>query len=173
MARHCGRPGHTVHVPDLYDGATFETIPDGVGHARSIGFDTILGRGQAIADALPSDLVYIGFSLGVLPTQMLAQTRPGAKGALLLESCVPVSEFSERWPDGVPVEIHGMDADPSFAGEGDLDAANELVAATPGAKLYLYQGDHHLFADSSLKSYVPDAAELLEERVLAFLAAID
>jgi hypothetical protein len=38
-------------------------------------------------------------------------------------SCVLVSEFSDSWPTGVPVQIHGMDGDPFFAEEGDLDAA--------------------------------------------------
>ena len=35
---------------------------------------------------------------------------PGARGALLFYSCVPVSEFSPAWPEGVPVPVHGMDA---------------------------------------------------------------
>jgi hypothetical protein len=84
--------------------------------------------GQAAAGELPSELVYAGFSLGVLPAQMLAQTRPGATGALLFEACVPVSEFGGTWPPEVPVQIHGMDADELFAGEGDLQAARALVS---------------------------------------------
>jgi dienelactone hydrolase len=107
----------------------------------------------------------------VLCAQSLAQTRPGARGAVLMHGCVPVSEFSERWPDGVPVQIHGMDADPYFVSEGDLQAARALVAAGPAAELFLYPGDAHLFADSSVSDYVPAAAALLTERVLAFLAA--
>jgi dienelactone hydrolase len=104
-----------------------------------------------------------------MPAQLLAQTRGSARGALLLHACLPVAEFGGSWPDGVPGQVHGMDADPFFADEGDLDAARELVATTPGAELFLYSGDQHLFADSSLPSYDKDAAELLTERVLAFL----
>jgi dienelactone hydrolase len=165
--------GHVVHTPDLYDGRTFPTVETGVDHARSIGFDTIIARGEAVAASLPTNLVYAGFSLGVLPAQKLAQTRPGARGALLLEACVPPETFGGPWPAGLPVQIHGMDHDPSFAGEGDLDAARALVAAAgDSAKLFLYPGDRHLFADPSLASYDASAAGLLATNVLAFLASL-
>jgi dienelactone hydrolase len=171
FAGHLREAGHTVHTPDLYDGHTFRTVEEGVGFARDTGFGTIVERGVRAADDLPSDLVYAGFSLGVMPTQKLAQTRPGARGALLLEACVPPSEFGSSWPDHVPVQIHGMEADPSFAGEGDLDAARALVDEAADAELFLYPGDQHLFADTSLPSYDAEAAALLTKRVLAFLAA--
>jgi dienelactone hydrolase len=161
--------GHTVHVPDLYDGEVFGTLDEGMAHVREVGFGSIIEGGRRVAEDLPADLVYAGFSLGVLPAQMLAQTRTGARGALLLESCVPTSEFGDGWPAGVPVQIHGMDADPSFAGEGDIDAARALVASTPDAELFVYPGDRHLFADDSLPSYDAAAAALLTERVLTFL----
>lgn len=163
--------GHTVHTPDLYDAHTFETLEEGIGYARDVGFATIRERGIRAADDLPSDLTYAGFSLGVMPAQQLAQTRPGARAALLLESCVPPAEFGS-WPAGVPVQIHGMDADPFFAGEGDIDAARGLVAEVEDAELFVYPGERHLFADSSLASYDADAAALLTERVLAFLARL-
>jgi dienelactone hydrolase len=161
-----------VHTPDLYEGRVFDSFDDGVGHAEQIGFGTIIERGRAVAEGLPNALVYAGFSLGVLPAQMLAQTRVGAAGALLFHACVPISEFGSAWPEGVPVQIHGMDADPFFAGEGDLDAARALVETTPGAELFLYPGDQHLFADRGLPSYDEPAARLLTERVLSFLDAV-
>ena len=166
--------GHSVHTPDLLGGRTFATIDDGMAHAREVGFGVLLERGVAAGEALSSPgLVYAGFSLGVMPAQQLAQTRADARGALLFHACLPVSEFGERWPDGVPVQVHGMDADPFFAEEdGDLDAARELVASTDQAELFLYQGDVHLFADSSLPSYEPAAAHLLTERTLRFLGTV-
>ena len=164
--------GHSVTVPDLYEGKTFASIEDGVGYAQETGFDTIIERGQAAAEALPAGIVYAGFSLGVLPAQKLAQTRAGAKGALLFEACVPVSEFGNQWPPGVPVQIHGMDSDAFFADEGDLDAAKDLVAKAKNAELFLYPGDRHLFADSSLPSYDEAAATLLKQRVLDFLGRV-
>ena len=165
------RAGHTVHTPDLFDGRSFDTIEAGVAYAEEIGFGEVIERGVHAADGLPSELVYAGFSIGVLPAQKLAQTRPGARGALLFYSCVPTSAFGSAWPADVPVQIHGMDADPLFVGEGDLDAARALVASTTNAELFLYPGDQHYFADSSLPSYDAPAAELLMGRVLAFLEA--
>ena len=162
--------GHTVHTPDLFRGRTFGSIEEDVAYARAVGFGTLSEAGVQAAQALPADLVYAGFSMGVLPAQQLAQTRAGAKGALLFYSCLPVSEFGEAWPQGVPVQIHGMDADPYFADEGDLDAARALVASAEDAELFLYPGDQHYFADSSLPSYDPAAATLLTRRVLDFLA---
>lgn len=164
--------GHTVHAPDLYEGRTFASLEDGVAFAKQTGFDTILERGRAAAGSLPNEIVYAGFSLGGLPAQMLAQTRPGARGALLLHSCLPVTEFGSAWPEGVPVQVHMMEGDP-WAQEGDLDAARELAASTTGAELFLYPGDRHLFADSSLPDYDASAAALLRQRVQAFLAASD
>ena len=165
--------GHTVHVPDLFDGQVFATLPEGAGYAAKIGFGTVIERGRAAAAELPAQLVYAGFSLGVLPAQMLAQTRPGATGALLVEACVPISEFGGAWPAGVPVQVHGMEEDEFFAGEGDIDAARALVqAAAPDAELFLYPGNRHLFADSSLPSYDETAATRLTQRVLAFLDGI-
>jgi dienelactone hydrolase len=164
--------GHTVHVPDLYEGQTFETLQEGVAYASRTGFDTITGRGLAAAEGLGDAMVYAGFSLGVMPAQRLAQTRPGAMGALLFQACLPVSAFGAFWPYGVPVQVHAMDADPFFVGEGDIDAARELVATTEQAELFLYSGDKHLFTDPSLTSFDPDATAVLTRRVLEFLSRI-
>jgi dienelactone hydrolase len=165
--------GHTVHTPDLYDGQTLETFEEGMGHAEKIGFGEVIDRGTRAVDGLPGELVYAGFSLGVLPAQKLAQTRPGARGALLFSACVPVSEFGSAWPAGVPVQIHGMDADPIFVGEGDIDAARALLNSTDQAELFLYPGEQHYFADNTLPSYDADAAALLLDRTLAFLRSVE
>ncbi|WP_371643804.1 dienelactone hydrolase family protein [Streptomyces mirabilis] len=166
--------GHAVHVPDLYEGRVFENLEEGAAHAQGIGFGTLVERGRAAAAELPAELVYAGFSLGVLPAQYLAQTRTGAKGALLFHSCVPASEFGGDWPRQVPVQIHGMEADEYFVDEGDLDAARALVESAPdAAELFLYPGKQHLFADNSLPSYDEPAATLLTRRVLAFLDGIE
>jgi dienelactone hydrolase len=165
------RAGHTVHTPDLFEGRTFDSIDEGMAYAEQVGFpDGILERGERAANELPAELVYAGFSLGVVPAQKLAQTRPGARGALFFYSCVPLSFFGGSWPAEVPAQIHGMDADPVFVGEGDIDAARELVKSAEDAELFLYPGDQHYFADSSLPGYDESAAQLLTQRVLAFLA---
>ncbi|MCQ1946017.1 dienelactone hydrolase family protein [Arthrobacter sp. zg-Y1116] len=165
--------GHTVTVPDLYDGRTFTDLEDGVAYAQEIGMDTIEELGVSIADRFPEDMVYIGFSLGVIPAQRLAQTRPGARGAVLVSACVPLGPFGDTWPAGVPVQIHGMDADEEFVDSGDLDAAENLAASTPDADLFLYMGASHLFADISLPDYDMDAAFTLTRLVLQLLERAD
>jgi dienelactone hydrolase len=165
--------GHTVHTPDLFDGQRPATIHDGMALVQRIGQDVLRERAdRAVAD-LPEGLVYAGFSFGVMPAQRLAQTRPGARGALLYESCIPITgEWAfGPWPDRVPVQIHGMDKDPFFALEGDIDAARELVETVGPelAQLFVYPGDRHLFTDSSLPSYDPDATALVVQRSREFL----
>jgi dienelactone hydrolase len=168
------KAGHTVHSPDLFDGRTFSGIEDGAAFTQSGDAPDFDALADAEAAALPADLVYLGFSFGVMPAQRLAQTRPGAVGAVLCESCVPVTgdwAFGP-WPEGVPVQIHGMDADPFFAGEGDIDAARELVSLVPDAELFIYPGNVHLFEDLSLPQYDEGAATLLTTRVLELLARV-
>jgi dienelactone hydrolase len=160
--------GHTVHTPDLFDGQRPESIDDGAALVESIGDDVLSERADRAVAGLPEGLVYAGFSFGVVSAQRLAQTRPGARGALLYEACLPISgEWAiGPWPGGVPVQIHGMDKDPFFALEGDIDAARELVetAGPELAELFVYPGDQHLFTDSSLPSYDPAAAALVVQR---------
>lgn len=160
--------GHVVHTPDLYDGKTFTTLDDGVGYAKEVGFGTIAERGRLAAEGLPDEIVYAGFSLGVMPAQELAQTRAGAKGALFFQSCFPTSEFGGPWPEDVPVQIHIMEED-EWALEGDLDAARELDETVESAQLFVYPGDRHLFTDESLPEYDEPAATLVKQRVLSFL----
>ena len=103
--------GHIVHTPDLFEGRTFDSIEKGMSFVKELGFGEVMARGERAVEGLPAELVFAGFSLGVVPAQMLAQTRPGARGALFFYSCIQVSEFGETWPKGLPVQIHGMDAD--------------------------------------------------------------
>jgi dienelactone hydrolase len=162
--------GHVVHTPDLYDGKTFTDLAEGVGYAGQVGFDTIMERGRLAAESLPNEIVYAGFSLGAMPAQMLAQTRPGTKGGLLFHSCVPTSEFGGPWPRGVPLQIHMMETDEWVVPPNeDLDVARQLAETIESVELFLYPGDRHLFADNSLPDYDERAATLLKERVLGFL----
>jgi dienelactone hydrolase len=162
--------GHSVHTPDLFDGRTFDTIEEGMAFARARGFAALAGRGVAAGEALGPGLVYAGLSFGVMPAQQLAQSERGARGALLMCSCLPLSEFGDAWPDDVPVQVHGKEADPFFL--EDLEAARELAASSERAELFLYPGEEHLFADSSLPEYDPAATALLTRRALAFLETV-
>jgi dienelactone hydrolase len=162
--------GHTVHTPDLFEGRTFGTLEEGMAFARDAGFDALAQRGVAAAEDIGAEVVYAGFSFGVMVAQRLAQTRAGARGALLMCGCLPVSEFGERWPEGVPVQVHGKEGDEFFL--EDIDAARALVDSSDNAELFVYQGTEHLFADSSLPAYDPAAAGLLTKRALAFCAGV-
>ncbi|WP_084079169.1 dienelactone hydrolase family protein [Demequina sp. NBRC 110057] len=161
--------GHRVETPDLFEGRVFGSLEEGFGYAREVGLEAVRDRGRHAADAAAGPVVYAGFSFGVTIAQELAQTRPAA-GALLLYSCMPVAEYSEAWPAGVPVQIHGKEGDEFF--DEDLPAARELASAVADAELFVYPGTQHLFADSSLPDFDPDAAGLMTERVLAFLARL-
>jgi dienelactone hydrolase len=165
--------GHTVHTPDLFDGERAATVEDGIALVGRIGEETIDARVDEIVAGLPQGLVYGGFSFGGASAQRLAQTRPGARGALMYEAFVSLTaEWAfGPWPDGLPVQVHGMDKDPYFALEGDLDAARELAGMIGPtlAQVYTYPGDGHLFTDSSLPSYDADATALVLSRSLEFL----
>lgn len=163
--------GHTVHTPDLYGGRTFATIDEGAAFTQSEEAPDLDALADAEASQLPERLIYAGISSGVMQAQRLAQTRAGAAGAVLLEACLPITGqwAVGPWPDGVPAQIHGQDADPFFAGEGDIDAARQLVSMVADAELFTYPGDQHLFEDSSLPSYDEKATGLLTSRILAFL----
>jgi dienelactone hydrolase len=165
--------GHTVDTPDLYDGRTFDTMEEAFAFAQEAG-GTLDEKADSAAAALPEGIVYAGVSFGVGPAQRLAQTREGARGALLYEGCYPISgdwAFGP-WPGDVPVQIHGKADDQFFAHEGDIDAARELVATVgpDQAELFVYPGGEHLFFDRSLPTYDAEAAALVRERTLEFLS---
>lgn len=150
----------------MFDGRTFASIDEGVAHAEKVGFDEIIARAARVAAVLPPDLVYIGFSLGVLPAQQLAQARPGARGAVLLHGGVPTSHFGTPWPVGLPLQMHVMDGDPW----SELDVAQALDAEMKTAELFVYPGTAHLFTDSSLAEYDRTAGNAVLDRVRSFLA---
>lgn len=155
--------GHTVHTPDLYDGRTFETIEEGMAHAEELGFPMgIVERGRAAAAELPAGAFYVGFSLGVMVAQSLAQTKPGARGAVLVYAALPLGQWGDNWPaewpDGVPLQIHMAE------GDEDEAIAKTLVETVPGAQLFSYPGPAHMFAERD-----EQAASLLTQRVLQFL----
>ncbi|MEU2699762.1 MULTISPECIES: dienelactone hydrolase family protein [Micromonospora] len=160
--------GHTVHAPDLFDGERPATISDGAALIKRIGGDVLDRRADALVAGLPAGLVYAGVSWGAAIAQRLAQTRAGARAALLYEACLPVTgEWAiGPWPDGVAVQVHGMERDPFFGLEGDVDAARELVSIVgpERGELYVYPGDRHLFTDSSLPSYDAEATALVVSR---------
>ena len=159
--------GHAVHTPDLFEGQTFESLDDGVAYADGVGLEAMIERGAAAVEPLSDGVFYAGLSLGGMVAQALTQTRPGARGALLIAAAAPARWFGE-WPAGVPAQIHASEADPWV----EMEAARELVNSAPNVELFTYPGDRHLFADETLPDYDPSATQLLTERVLTFVSRV-
>ncbi|MGI9616896.1 MAG: dienelactone hydrolase family protein [Acidimicrobiales bacterium] len=168
---------HRVHTPDLYRGARAANLEEGFEIKNSIGDQLLAARAEQALDGLGPGLVYAGISLGVMTAQKMAQTRPDARGALLYEACIPIAgEWAfGPWPNGLAVQVHGMDDDEFFAHEGDLDAARELVMTVGPevGELFTYAGNRHLFVDSSLPSYDVQATALVVERSQALLDRVE
>ena len=173
MAAELRAAGHSVHTLDLFAGKLPKDIDAGIRMANKLGEDKIQERVDKFFSKLPEELVYIGSSWGAALAQQCAQQRPGALAAVLLESFVDLeADWSfGPWPENVPVQIHGMDEDPFFAKEGDLDAAQRFVEGEGHelAQLFTYPGNKHLFTDTSLRSHDPEARAVVMERVIKFL----
>lgn len=157
--------GHVVHTPDLLDGRTFSELEDGVAYSEQLGGPmAVVERARAAVASLPQQVTYVGFSLGVLAAQSLAQTRPGARGAVLCYAALPLGEWGDNWPatwpNGVELQLHILEGDEDFA------FAQGLSETVPDAQLFVYAGTEHYFAEHD-----DETARLLTNRVLDFLQA--
>ena len=157
--------GHTVHTPDSFEGRTFGSIEEGAAYAGEVGFAAMRDRSVRHADGLPHDLVYAGFSLGVMAAQTLLQSRPGARAGLFFHGFADPSNFGE-WP-GLPVQVHAMDDDEFWL--EDKEAAESAAKTHDGIEIFTYPGSGHLFTDDSLADHDAAATDLVLERSLALL----
>jgi dienelactone hydrolase len=169
--------GHTVHAPDYYDGEVFDDLDDGLRKRDELGYAEITQRArEAVAD-LPAGLVFAGFSLGAVPAELLAAARPGARGALLMHAAIPVEELGgfgvERWPAGVPVQVHYAAEDPWVEAEEVAALGGAVKEAGAAFEEYAYPGSGHLFADPDLPEYDRASSEAMWRRALAFLDRVD
>lgn len=168
--------GHTVHTPDLYGGKVFDDYTTALQWVESIGgIPELISRTQAAVADLPEDVVFAGFSNGGASAELLAATRPGAKGALLLHAALPVAALGvSAWPGHVPVQVHYAADDP-FREEELLDAfAAEVRSSGASYEFFEYPVSGHLITDPSLPGeYHQESAETLFARVLEFLERID
>ena len=157
--------GHRVTVGDLFDGKTFGTLEEGVAHEEEIGWEAMIERSEAAAVDLPPGIVFGGFSLGAVYAQRLAQTRPGALGALLYHGGDnPPSAFETPWPARAGLQVHVSEDDPWF----DRGSGEQLVSEA-GGELFPYPGSAHLFTDRSWTEYDEASTDLVVDRTLAFL----
>lgn len=167
--------GHVVHTPDYFDGEVFDDLDAGVAKRDALGYPEIMRRGLAAVENLPTALVVAGFSLGTGPAETVALGRPGVRGAVLLHGALPVGEFGghERWPAGVPVQVHWAAEDPWVDAQEVADLRADVEGAGGSFESFTYPGDGHLFTDPDADEHDEAAAAALWERVLAFLARVD
>jgi len=171
--------GHTVHTPDLFEGEVFDNIDDGMREEETLGFREIARRTEEAVAGLPEGLVYAGFSMGVAHAERLTASRPGALGAVLMHGAVPVEALTEyfgveRWPEGVPVQVHYATDDPWVEAEQEVVPLGDSVrGAGAEFEVYVYPGSGHLFADPDLSEYDRASSEAMWERVISFLDRID
>jgi dienelactone hydrolase len=171
--------GHTVHTPDLYDGEVFDNLDDGMRKDDALGDQEVASRARESVAGLPEGLVFGGFSMGAVRAELLAASRPGTLGAVLMHSAVPVEVLSqyfgvERWPEGVPVQVHYATEDPRVEAEEEVAPLGDAVRGAGAAfEEHAYPGSGHLFSDPDLPEYDRASSEQMWERVLAFLDRID
>jgi dienelactone hydrolase len=169
--------GHKVHAPDYYDGEVFDDLDEGLRKRDALGYAEIAQRAREAVAGLPAGLVFTGFSLGAVPAELLAATTPGTRGAVLMHAAIPVEDFGEfgveRWPAGVPVQVHYAAGDP-WVEASEVAALGDAVRGAGAAfEEHAYPGSGHLFADSDLPRYDQASSDAMWRRVLAFLDRVD
>jgi len=165
--------GHTVHTPDLYDGEVFSDRMDAVRKIQELGFDGMLARARAAVENLPNDLIYAGFSNGGAAAELLAATRPGARGAILMHAPLPIRDLGwKTWPATAPVQVHFAQGDPLRNEQVIVSLANRIRASGAAFQQIDYSASGHLFADPDMPAYDAPAADLMLQNVLEFLNGI-
>jgi len=165
--------GHLVHTPDLYDGEVFCGRDDAIRKIQEVGFDELLKRAAAAVESLPHDLVYAGFSNGGACAELLAATRPRARGAILIHAPLMVRDLGwTAWPLNVPVQVHFADKDP-IRNQAVIDAlAVKVRLSGSNFEQFDYDAPGRLFADPAFPAYNANAAEFMTRRVQEFLESV-
>ncbi|HET9181598.1 MAG TPA: dienelactone hydrolase family protein [Candidatus Angelobacter sp.] len=165
--------GHTVVTPDLYDGEVFAERTDAIRKIQDLGFDAILERARASVAALPSQLVFAGFSNGGACAELLAATRPGARGAVLMHAPLMIRDLGyAAWPEHIPVQVHFSDKDPIKNQAVIEKLADKVRASGSRFEQFDYDAPGHLFADPAFPAYSAIATEAMTKHVIEFLGAI-
>ncbi len=173
-AQRLRKSGHTVYTADLYRGEVFDDMNIALKKFEQIGIPEIMARTLSFAETLPGDTVYAGFSNGGASAELLAASRPLAKGCILFHSALPIKELRiEKWPSIVPVQVHYCDKDP-WRNQDWIDRfSGDVRKSGAGFDYYGYPCKGHLFADTDLPDYDHASAELMWDRVHQFLHRID
>ncbi len=76
--------GHTVHMPELFGGRTFDSVEQGMAFVEETGFEDLVDRGVRAAEGFPAEVVYAGFSFGVVPAEAGSDAAGRPRRAVLL-----------------------------------------------------------------------------------------
>jgi dienelactone hydrolase len=150
--------GHDVHTPDLYAGATADSLDDGFAIMDRVGWDTSVRRALDALRDLPAETVLAGFSMGAGVVGAVLPHRTRTAGVLLFHGLAAV-------PAGVRAQLHVADPD-VFAPPADVAAWR-----TADAQAFTYPGAGHFYTDEDLPDHDPRAAALTWQRALDFLRA--
>ncbi|MFJ9677403.1 dienelactone hydrolase family protein [Streptomyces sp. NPDC101194] len=163
--------GHEVHVPDLFEGHTFETVEEGLAFKEEVGKDELLRR-AVLAAAPYSDrgLVYAGFSFGASTAQTLALGDEKARGLLLFHGTSDIAENASV--DELPVQLHVADPDPFETHDWLNSWYLQMQRTGADVEIYRYPGAGHLFTDPELSDFDLASAELAWKVSLGFLATL-
>ncbi len=165
--------GHEVTTPDLYDGEVFASLEEGLRKRDSLGRQELARRAVAAAADTPSATVFAGFSLGAAMAFVVATRTPKACGLLLMHGALDPSAFDvPAWPARLAVTVHHAKNDP-WVDEADVDALEaEVRQAGAPFESFTYPCTGHLFADEDLPDYDAPSAELMKDRIAAFLVGL-
>jgi dienelactone hydrolase len=164
--------GHIVHTPDLFDGEVFDNLTDGIAKRDAVGIPELSRRATVAVESLPSDCVYVGFSMGAASAQYLAASRPGAKAVILCHAALPPALMGiEEWPS-VPVQVHYAEGDPWVEKDQAAAFRDAVKAVDQTWDEYVYPGSGHLFSDRDSPDYDRESYALVVQRVLSFLSSV-
>ncbi|BDM67942.1 dienelactone hydrolase [Streptomyces nigrescens] len=163
--------GHEVIVPDLFDGRTADSVPDGILIKDEIGKEELLKRAiTAVAPYSDRGLVYAGFSFGGAVAQNLALGDEKARGLLLMHGTSDIAEGTAV--DELPVQLHVADPDPFEPHDWLTAWYLQMRRAGADVEVFRYAGAGHLFTDPDLPDYDAEAAESAWKVALGFLAEL-
>ena len=165
--------GHTVHLPDLYEGRTFTTVQQGLAHLNEIGRAQIEARGVAATAEHRQASVVAGISMGVAPAFKAAQTVPAFRACIAVSAALPLNTYAPLWMPHVALQVHLGTDDPRVT-QQELPLARSYASSAEEpdnpADLFEYETAAHLFMDSSTPEYDEALTDLLVERINALLA---
>jgi dienelactone hydrolase len=174
LAEYLRLNGHTVFTTDLYDGRSFDEMDAAFEFFNGIGIPEMMSRSIRYCENYPSDACYIGFSNGGVSALLLAGTKEGAAGCILLHAAISIKDIGiEKWPAHVNVDVHYAEKDPWKEDEVYIQSfKDEILASGSEFKYYEYPVEGHLFTDKLLPEYNEAATKVLYSIVLEYLENI-